>query len=286
MSFSIIGEQIQKYRKELGLTQRELGEALNVSSSAVSQWESGGTPDVTLLPAIADKLRVSIDALFGRDGTEALDMKKIADNWIRSIPEDQLLNEICRLNFDLIQFGCVAIDTPGIGYMKNAEMPDNGKDILMPSVSYTDSGITDSVFAEDLVFVSVLPEPPAGYAAYFASNDEYRELFKVLAEPDTLEVILSLAKINGWKCYTVGAVAKHACVSEQRAKEVLDALVRLHMAKHLDLESDVDKIDAYHLNKQCHLIPFLYFARLLHDSEGNYIFWEMRNKPLLKQKEK
>ena len=39
MNYSIIGEQIQKYRKEAKLTQKELGEALGVSSSAVSQWE-------------------------------------------------------------------------------------------------------------------------------------------------------------------------------------------------------------------------------------------------------
>ena len=66
MNYSIIGEQIQKYRKEAKLTQKELGEALGVSSSAVSQWETGGTPDISLIPSIADRLGITINHLFGR----------------------------------------------------------------------------------------------------------------------------------------------------------------------------------------------------------------------------
>ena len=66
-STAIIGEQIQKYRKEAKLTQKELGEALGVSSSAVSQWETGGTPDISLIPSIADRLGISVNVLFGRE---------------------------------------------------------------------------------------------------------------------------------------------------------------------------------------------------------------------------
>ena len=38
MGYTIVGEQIQKFRKEKALTQRELGERIGVSGSAVSQW--------------------------------------------------------------------------------------------------------------------------------------------------------------------------------------------------------------------------------------------------------
>lgn len=46
---------------------RHLKEALGVSSSAVSQWETGGTPDISLLPVLADRLGVTVDVLFGRE---------------------------------------------------------------------------------------------------------------------------------------------------------------------------------------------------------------------------
>lgn len=282
MSFSIVGEQIQKFRKEMGFTQRELGEALGVSSSAVSQWESGGTPDIALLPAIADKLQVTIDALFGREGSEVQDMEQTACRWIRSFPEEQRLDQICRLAFEMIKYGCfVVIEPPGIEYTKSCEIPDeDGGKALMPSVACTDHGIATGVFAEDMSFVSFFPEPEAGYKAYLSSYEEYREFFGVLAQPDVLEVIMELA--SGGTYYTPGAASKRAGISHERAKEVLDILVKAHMANPLELESEEGEVSAYCLRKEFHMIPLLYFARLLmQNSEIYYMNWVARKKPLL-----
>lgn len=47
-------------RKEKGLTQRELAEALNVTDKAVSKWERGQSyPDITILSALAELLGVT-----------------------------------------------------------------------------------------------------------------------------------------------------------------------------------------------------------------------------------
>ena len=68
MKKSTLGESIARFRRQAGITQEELGRGVGVTTQAVSRWECGGTPDVELLPAIADRLHVSVDALFGRDG--------------------------------------------------------------------------------------------------------------------------------------------------------------------------------------------------------------------------
>ena len=45
---------IQEKRKELGLTQEQVAEYLNVSIPAVSKWEKGTTsPDISLLAPLA-----------------------------------------------------------------------------------------------------------------------------------------------------------------------------------------------------------------------------------------
>ena len=63
-----IGENIARFRKLKGWTQAELGEKLGVSNQAVSKWESGMTsPDVMLLPALADVFGCYIDELFSRE---------------------------------------------------------------------------------------------------------------------------------------------------------------------------------------------------------------------------
>lgn len=61
-----IGNMIAQKRKELGYTQQNLAEKLNISFQAVSKWENGtSTPDVHLLPELAHILQTSVDALLG-----------------------------------------------------------------------------------------------------------------------------------------------------------------------------------------------------------------------------
>lgn len=62
----MLGEKIRTLRKEMGLTQEQLAEALGVTTGAVYKWESGrATPELSLIADIADFFCVSIDALIG-----------------------------------------------------------------------------------------------------------------------------------------------------------------------------------------------------------------------------
>lgn len=58
---------IANFRKERGLTQAQLAEALNMTSAAVSKWETGAAvPDLDTLIALADYFRLPMDDLLGR----------------------------------------------------------------------------------------------------------------------------------------------------------------------------------------------------------------------------
>ena len=64
-------EKLQNLRKQKGLTQEELAEALYVSRTAISKWESGrGYPNIDSLKMIARFFSVSIDELLS--GNELL----------------------------------------------------------------------------------------------------------------------------------------------------------------------------------------------------------------------
>ena len=61
-------EKMQELRKRKGLTQEELAEALFVSRTAISKWESGrGYPNIDSLKAIAKYFGVTIDELLSGD---------------------------------------------------------------------------------------------------------------------------------------------------------------------------------------------------------------------------
>ncbi|MBO4241944.1 MAG: helix-turn-helix transcriptional regulator [Clostridiales bacterium] len=69
------GHLITELRKEKGMTQKQLADALNVTDKAVSKWERGlSFPDVSMLEPISEILDVSILEILegsraGKDGT-------------------------------------------------------------------------------------------------------------------------------------------------------------------------------------------------------------------------
>lgn len=59
-----IGDFIRELRKEKGLTQKEVAEALHITDRAVSKWERGlSAPDIALLEPLSELLAVSVGEL-------------------------------------------------------------------------------------------------------------------------------------------------------------------------------------------------------------------------------
>lgn len=59
-------QNIRVLRRERGMTQEQLAEAMDVSAAAVSKWENGqSVPDIAVLMLLADFFEVSLDALLG-----------------------------------------------------------------------------------------------------------------------------------------------------------------------------------------------------------------------------
>lgn len=60
-------------RKQLGLTQEALAERLGLTFQAVSKWENfQSSPDIQLLPRLAEIFQVSVDRLFGLEKQEQM----------------------------------------------------------------------------------------------------------------------------------------------------------------------------------------------------------------------
>ena len=72
-----LSDNIIKLRKKEGITQEELATYLNVSYQAVSKWENKqSSPDITLLPLLAQRFHVTIDVLFGVEPQQEVTIKQ------------------------------------------------------------------------------------------------------------------------------------------------------------------------------------------------------------------
>lgn len=61
-------QKLQELRKQKGLTQEELANALFVSRTAISKWESGrGYPNIDSIKAIAKFFHITVDELLSTD---------------------------------------------------------------------------------------------------------------------------------------------------------------------------------------------------------------------------
>lgn len=85
----MIGDKIRELRKARKLTQEQLADYLNISSQAVSKWETGASkPDLDMLPQLAVFFRTTPDALLDFD-RQRIDAEV-----------DALVNQCCPLRGD------------------------------------------------------------------------------------------------------------------------------------------------------------------------------------------
>ena len=265
MNVSLLGEQIAKYRKTAGLTQEELGRAVGVSTQAVSRWECGGAPDVALLPAIADRLHVTVDALYGRESGPARDMSNDLIQWLRSLPERDRLKGLTRLLWEAAIYG-VSDDlfaAPRIDYPENAEadmLSVPQRRVLLRTVTGNDSGSILGVGAEDYSYFGVFPAPEEGYEKYFLTDDEYRALFGAMVLPGAMEALRFFCR-NKQSLYAAAAVAQRTGVPLPETERALEALTEAHFLQKEQITLPEGPLDTYAIGDFSGIVPLLTFAR-------------------------
>lgn len=291
MNANILGEQIAKFRKDLIMTQEDLGRAVGISAQAVSRWECGGAPDVTLLPAVADALGVTVDALFGREGGERIDIEDAVRRWMLTIPQGQRVDRLCRLVWAAAGPAISSkpedrLDISGYESCCETESAEDGKPVrwLRRTRITTEDGLILGVRADDMSFAAVFPEPEQGWEAFMGSNAHCRRLFEVLAKPrclELLEYLHSKPPLPPRRC-TPGAAARPMGLDPEEAERLMDDLAGLGVLSRAELETENGLLHTYLLDGDEALVPFLYLARWLATDGGGFLNAPYRRTPVLR----
>ena len=115
-SENTLGQNIFRLRKAMHMTQETLATQLNVSTQAVSKWETGqAIPDTLLLPIIAATLDTSVDTLMGfvpnYTGLSPYEQRYRTDGFYWGIKPNALAQEVLKLTYPthpmrLLEIGC------------------------------------------------------------------------------------------------------------------------------------------------------------------------------------
>ncbi len=266
-----LSERIAALRKERGLTQEQLGNAVGVSSQAVSKWENGGTPDVELLPVLSRQLGVTIDALFGMESGEQADAEDAVRRWLRGFPAKERMNRLCRLVWSCVDyFSPMDVNLPSMSYPESCLLDGgSGREMFLTQV-LGEGGMLLDVHAEDLSFVTLWPKPKGGWAKWLAPKEEYRKLFAVLARPGCLELLGCLYGRNaGW--FSPGVVTKELKIPRETTEELLKALAERSILSSMELELEDGPETVYSVTEPIKLVPFLLIGRTIMQYDTNLI---------------
>ena len=256
-----IGTNIAKLRKEKGITQEALGQVLGVTAQAISKWESGGSPDTSLLPSIADYFNISIDTLFGRNPRFSK-LTSALQSHLLDLPEEKritamldiLVNTLytyitppddLNLDFSVIPFEKVMEDALKMGAM--------GSEVI------TANGLLKAHVNTPLSYFLLMPEPEAGWGDKLHFKEEYTTLFKLLSCSDTLRTIFFLAGRTG-KYFTPKLLEKELKIPQTTATNILHNLAKYDLITSETVDIDDETTTIYRFDLNLSFIPFFTFA--------------------------
>lgn len=279
-----VGMNISELRRKAGLTQEQLGKAVGVSTQAVSRWECGGTPDITLLPAIADRLGVSIDRLFGRDNAHT-DVTELAADYLVSLPQQDRAAWLCKLLWKCANrwVSIPLSDWDALDYLDEflVQTPTEAEAHWARSeLAFDDSMLLGSPNRQ-LHFFLVAEEPEEGYLPYLLSPAQYETLFRALAAPHSVEVLFHLYQCRLKSYILPGTIAARLKLDVDAVRAILE---RLHQARlvevaEVEMESGMEK--AYQARESVGIVPFFLFARWIQEKDAYFMAAQVRNTPIL-----
>ena len=167
-------EKLQELRKNKGLTQEELAEALYVSRTAISKWESGrGYPSIDSLKEIAKYFSVTIDEL-------------LSSNEVLSIAEED--NKQKEKHLKSLVFGLLDISVLMFFFLPFFGQKANGivQEVSLLSLNGIETYLKTSYYA---IVISI-----AVYGILTLTFQNYQKTFWV-KNRDKISLILNVAAV-------------------------------------------------------------------------------------------
>ena len=189
MSF---GETLRELRKEKGLTQEALGEALSLAPQTISKWERGESmPDASLLPALAGTLGCSLDTLFGTETAPSwADAEKALIRWVKAIPPEERPRAMMALpTFHRLSLAGFWDNPASEAILRETEdYPDYA------CLSQREDWLVSERRAGKLPFAVTIPDVPAAWESMADAVSALTPLWELLADADGRKAVLKILR--------------------------------------------------------------------------------------------
>lgn len=253
---------LKTLRKAKDMKQEELAAAVGVSPQAVSKWEQGGLPDAALLPAIANALGVSIDALFGRQKEELSFYDRFLQHmyevhWHDVIEELYRIGQLCGASICRVE--------------KYNEFLFSHADEKTYTEGTLDEGFYQGRLHEKQPYFLLIPEPKEGYESAVPYDEAFVRLYEALASPNALKAMYYiLSEPNAY--FDAEAMAASLSVSAEEAAKIIERLVSVNVVSQASFASGTQSKTIYRGKAHIEFIAFLYFSSMLLNRPSQFIY--------------
>lgn len=281
---SVLGIQIKKYRTAKGITQEQLGQLVGVTTQAVSKWERGGTPDAELLPALADALGVSIDALFGRE--EQSTMFSLAQK-LSQMDRDRAFRyafEVCWSILHGVMMETPYLPEDQLRVCLDLAFPEE-KPLAKFSKIHYDEGIINVRVDQDHRHFFMMLEPEKGLRSIWSDLEGVRRVFAALADADKLQILFYMyTRLN--TPIATSLISKNTGLSVQEVDRHLEDLCKAFIVKRTAIATAEGEIYSYMFTQEDAVVALLCLADEIRYNEDPNMFWSMdRHKAIMESTE-
>ncbi|MBP1544642.1 MAG: helix-turn-helix transcriptional regulator [Oscillospiraceae bacterium] len=222
--------QLQKLRKEKGITQDVLASHLGVSPQAVSKWENGSYPDGDLLPQIADFFGVSIDHLYGRatddisleqrilDQLQSIEIKKKGSKYDHGEYFEQMMKILWSMQV-------ASWRSQKVYYDRN--VIDDEKNGYLASQLNMNCGTSFMSLNKSLEYYMLIKEPENGFARYFSDEqrlNDMTKLFRFFGDKDNLKITLFMMSLKWDESVRSQTIAIQLDIPVEKVEKALEFL--------------------------------------------------------------
>lgn len=219
-------ESIRRLRTAAGLSQESLGERIGISGQAVSKWETADSlPDPSLLPALADALNVSIDALFDHRPAEPAHLYGEIGAWLASFPAEERTGQLFRIMAAAFRsyFG---EDPAPLAPLAEEERKDPSRAPVTRSFQINRQDGNGVLYdADTFPFLSLVLEPSGGWASVLC-DERIPGWFAPLSDPDVYRCLLTLCAEESSHT-ELSVLMKKSGVDPARGEDVGAALTKM-----------------------------------------------------------
>lgn len=250
-------------RKELGLTQEQLAQRLNVSPQAVSKWERSSYPDAELLPRLAAALNISLDTLYGLGSADSgADPVEAVSQTLQSLPPERRPEFVAKLGYAVI---CAYNpSTDGVtGRLRGSYEHETFAKL------HTDHEIALARLNSDQRYFMYLEKPEHGIADYLRSDERIVLLLRTLADTDAIRLVKYMAGNCRNMLFMSEKLAERLDIPLEKVQRIMDRLDRFglvwRMSGDFGTEADAAILYGYTHN------PAVAMMLVLAQSACNYL---------------